>query len=256
MFEFLYQKIDLSNKNSKSYVEPLSKNKIKLIRSLRLKKNRDSEGLFMVEGEKMVSEIIRENPASIEFICTSESNAIFNRAYHTDERSMKEISNLSTPPSLIAIVRKTEINESAGSFILALDGIQDPGNMGTIIRTADWFGVDRIICSKETVDCYNSKVIQASMGSIFRVPVDYVDLNAYLKDTELPVFGALLDGEDLYKTTIQQSAIILIGNEGNGISDQLRAHVDRPILIPNYGKGESLNASIATGILLAEFRRQ
>lgn len=237
-------------------MEPLSKNKIKLIRSLRLKKNRDSEGLFMIEGEKMVLEILRENEDIIEFICTSESTAIFNRIYHTDERGMKEISNLATPPSLIAIVRKTETNVSTGNFILALDGIQDPGNMGTIIRTADWFGVDRIICSKETVDCYNSKVIQASMGSIFRVPIDYVDLEGFLKDAELPIYGALLDGEDLYKTTTQQAAIILIGNEGNGISNELRVHVDKPILIPNYGNAESLNASIATGILLAEFRRK
>jgi TrmH family RNA methyltransferase len=236
-------------------VELLSKNKIKLIRSLQAKKNRDSESFFVVEGEKMVEELLRDNPALVEFVVTTLNNSSFDRCYQADERSMKEISSLKTPSSLLAVVRKLEVSTSTSNFVLALDGIQDPGNLGTIIRTADWFGVDRIVCSLDTVDCYNPKVVQATMGSIFRVAVEYTDLTEFLASSELPIYGALLNGKNLYETELQIPSILLIGNEGKGISPSAQAHIDHPVFIPSYGKAESLNASMATGILLAEFRR-
>ncbi len=236
-------------------MEPLSKNKVKLIRSLRLKKNRDSEGLFVVEGDKMVREIISTRSDLIEFICTTTDEDFELKTYHTDYRTIKDLSTLSSPSPLLAIVKRIDLPESSDGLILALDGIQDPGNMGTIIRTADWFGVNQIICSKGTVDCYNPKVIQATMGSIFRMRIDYLNLKDYFNKTQLPIYGALLNGENMYETTLAKDAILLIGNEGSGISNELTPSINHPILIPQHGQAESLNASIATAIILAEFRR-
>jgi len=236
-------------------VENLSKNKIKLIRSLRLKKNRDTERLFVVEGEKIIQELIREQPHSLEFVCTTTSDFAFDRSYLTDDRGMKEISSLKNPGNVLAVVRFPQKNASTSDFIVALDGIQDPGNLGTIIRTADWFGISTIICSKDTVDCYNSKVVQATMGSIFRMSIEYVDLREYLSETELPVYGALLDGVDMYESPLEKKGILIIGNEGKGISDEIKSLVSHPIFIPKYGEAESLNAAMATGIILAEYKR-
>ena len=140
-------------------------------------------------------------------------------------------------------------------MILMLDGIQDPGNLGTIIRTADWFGVREIICSKETVDCFNPKVIQSSMGSLFRIPIRYTLLSDVLAQTELPVYGALLDGKNMYEQSLNKKGIIVIGNEGKGISDALRPFISHPLFIPRYGEAESLNASIATAVILATFQQ-
>ncbi len=236
-------------------MENLSKNKIKLIRSLRLKKNRDSEQLFVVEGEKIVHELLAENADMIEFICTTDNHFSFDRCYHTDERGMKAISSQKNPGNLLAVVRFPQHENNEGNLILALDGIQDPGNMGTIIRTAEWFGISSIVCSKETVDCFNPKVVQSTMGSLFRMSIEYVDLNDYLSESDLPVYGALLDGVDMYTTPIQEKAILVIGNEGNGISESIKEQVTHPILIPKYGAAESLNAAMATGIILAEYKR-
>lgn len=236
-------------------MENLSKNKIKLIRSLRLKKNRDAEQLFVVEGEKIIAELLTEKRASIEFICTTDTQFSFERSYLTDERGMKQISSLKTPGNLLAIVRIPDPKASNSDLIIALDGIQDPGNLGTVIRTADWFGVSKIVCSKDTVDCYNSKVVQATMGSLFRMSIEYTDLKEYLSQTQLPVYGALLDGVDMYTSTIEKKGILVIGNEGKGISDEIKSSVTHPIFIPKYGEAESLNAAMATGIILAEYRR-
>lgn len=236
-------------------MENLSKNKIKLIRSLRLKKNRDAEQLFVVEGEKIVYELLEENPDVIEFICTTHDQFSFERVYQTDERGMKAISSQKNPGNLLAVVRFPQAQKRDGNLILALDGIQDPGNMGTIIRTAEWFGISSIVCSKETVDCFNSKVVQSTMGSLFRMSIEYVDLNDYLSETSLPIYGALLDGVDMYASPIETNAILVIGNEGNGISDAIKKRVTHPILIPKYGAAESLNAAMATGIILAEYKR-
>ncbi len=238
-------------------MEVLSKNKIKWIRSLRLKKIREKEGCFVVEGEKIINEIILEWPDLIELVCTCSEDFQYNGTlFKTDEATLKQLSTLSTFNKVIAVVRKPQLNPKSNStFILALDGIQDPGNMGTIIRTADWFNVDEIICSNNTVDIYNSKVIQASMGSIFRIPVSYVDLADYFQQSNRPIYGALLEGDNVYKQQLQQTGILIMGNEGNGISEELKPYINQPLHIPRFGNAESLNVSIATGILLSEFSR-
>jgi len=237
-------------------VEALSKNKIKWIRSLRLKKNRDQEQLFVVEGEKMVRELMAEWPSSIHCICTSEDLIDWSgEAYQTDERTLKEISQLQTPNKFLAVVKKPIIKANKEDFIIVLDGIQDPGNMGTILRTCDWFNVDKIICSNTTVDIFNTKVIQSSMGSLFRIPVEYVNLHEYLSSAELPIYGALLKGENVYSQSFSQRGIIVMGNEGYGISEEIKALIQHPIHIPRFGGAESLNVSVATGILLSEFSR-
>ena len=237
-------------------VETLSKNKIKWIKSLHLKKNRDSEGVFIVEGDKMVSELIELWPNQIDFICSSDHEFNYSGTlYRTDDKVIKEIGSLKTPNKLLAVVKKPQTDIVNKTFILALDGIQDPGNFGTIIRTADWFKVDLIVCSKGTVDLFNPKVVQSSMGSIFRVPVIYEDLAQYLKNSELPIYGAFLEGNNVYNEMLPPQAILVMGNEGNGISSEIKASVTKSIHIPQYGGAESLNVSIATGILLSEFQR-
>lgn len=236
-------------------METLSKIKIKWIRSLRQKKSRQKEGYFVVEGEKMVLELVELFPEKIKFICTLDREFPGILCYQTDERGMKEISSLQTPNKLVAVVEIPSLIPTNNALIVALDGVQDPGNMGTIIRTADWFGVQHIVCSKETVDCFNSKVVQASMGSIFRVSVEYVDLANYLASTQLPVIGAVLDGDNMYTSSLPAHCILLMGNEGNGINPELLPYLTNKLLIPRYGNAESLNVSIATGIILAELTR-
>lgn len=236
-------------------VETLSKNKIKWIKSLHLKKNRDNEGIFIVEGDKMVSELIEFWSEYIDFICTSDCNFRFNgQLFITDEKTIKEIGSLKTPNKFLAVVKKPNLKPKKEKFILALDGIQDPGNFGTIIRTADWFNVDLIVCSKGTVDVYNSKVVQSSMGSIYRVPILYVDLASYLKSSKLPIYGALLEGQNVYKESLPNEAVLIMGNEGYGISDEIQKLIQHKIHIPRFGNAESLNVSVATGILLSEFK--
>jgi RNA methyltransferase, TrmH family len=236
-------------------VETLSKNKIKWIKSLHYKKHRDSEGVFVVEGDKMVSELIEFWKDQIDFICTSDFSFEFDgNLFVTDEKTIKEISSLTTPNKLLAIVKKPNLSVKKTELILALDGIQDPGNFGTIIRTADWFGVDLIVCSKGTVDVLNSKVVQSTMGSLFRVPIIYEDLAEYLSNSELPIYGALLEGKNVYDETLSKKAIVVMGNEGAGISEEIQKLIQYKIHIPQFGGAESLNVAIATGILLSEFK--
>jgi TrmH family RNA methyltransferase len=236
-------------------VETLSKNKIKWIKSLHLKKHRDAEGVFIVEGDKMVSELIQFWQDQIEFICTSDTTFKFNgTAYLTDEKTIKEIGSLTTPNKFLAVVKKPIVNSIKTQLVLVLDGVQDPGNFGTIVRTADWFGVDLIVCSKGTVDMYNSKVVQSSMGSLFRIPIIYNDLTTYLSNATLPIFGALLEGQNVYSEKLPEDAIIVMGNEGSGISEEVKSLIQHKIHIPRFGGAESLNVSIATGILLSEFK--
>ena len=236
-------------------METLSKNKIKWIRSLRLKKNREKEQCFIVEGEKMVNEIALQNPDLVQFICSTEKDFESITTYSVDEKSMKEISSLKTPNKLLAVVNFPKMEVSLGGITLLLDGVQDPGNMGTIIRTADWFGVNTIVCSKETVDCWNSKVIQSSMGSVFRIPIVYTDLKEFIQESEKPVIGALLEGKNMYESNLPSEANVIMGNEGNGISQELQQFITYPVLIPGYGGAESLNVAVATGIVLAELKR-
>ena len=215
-----------------------------------------SEGVFVVEGDKIVSEILSEYPDLIELIATTDIDKYRSeRTFQVDEKDIKKMSQLKTPPSVIAVVKRPEVKARNTNLILAIDGVQDPGNMGTIIRTADWFGIEKILCSKDTVDAYNSKVVQASMGSIFRMEIDYTDLKVDLPKLNKPIYGALLDGVNLYESQLEQSAILVVGNEGNGISPDVQSIVDHAILIPRKGKTESLNVAIATGILLSEFNR-
>lgn len=233
-------------------MESLSKNKIKWVKSLRLKKNRDAENLFVVEGPKTVEEFENNWPDSIVLRCSTDENK--SNYFHVSEREMKEMSSLKTASSTLIVAQKIKV-EAQSDLTLVLDGIQDPGNMGTIIRAADWFGITEIICSKETVDVYNPKVVQSTMGSINRVNVTYTDLVSYLKSSDKPTYGSLLNGENIYATKLAPKANLIIGNEGQGITPEVQELIQYSILIPGKGKAESLNAAIATGILLAEFTR-
>jgi len=204
----------------------------------------------------MVQEILDQWPSAIECIVTlHKTTEIHSQQFHTDEATMKQLTALRTPSSMLAIVRQPELTEQKRGLILAVDGIQDPGNMGTIIRTADWFGVSTIVCSKETVDIFNPKVIQSSMGSLFRIPCVYADLEAYLEETSLPVYGALMEGTALFTLDSIHDGIVVVGNEGKGISSEITAKITQPVHIPGKGGAESLNVAVATGILLSHFSR-
>ena len=241
-------------------MQSLSKNKIKWIRSLQLKKNRDELGLFIVEGEKMVQEAIENFSQQIDFLVVTKFSSIktddvsFEMAIDTDEE-LKSISTLKNPNKSLVVLKLPAKRRIETSFRIALDGIQDPGNLGTILRLADWFDVKEIICSKETVDVYNPKVVQASMGAIFRIKVTYCDLEDYLKKSKETIFGALLEGQNIYKKSVEPKGILVLGNEGNGISEKIIPLITEPITIPRFGQAESLNVSVATGILLSEFFR-
>ena len=246
-------------------MEKISKAQIKLVRSLQQKKYRDESGLFVAEGAKCVDELRK----SFELV------HLYREGENATRTEIEQMSGLRTPQGVVGVFKKSEDSEYSedSDLILALDGIQDPGNLGTIIRTCDWFGVHDIVCSLDTADCYNPKVVQATMGALARVRVHYVDLPAWLKElkiqkSKLKIFGTLLEGKDMYNvlqssinrtSSIVQSSIIVMGNEGNGISAAVRQLVSHPIRIPSYPKNaetsESLNVSIATAIVLAEFRR-
>ena len=241
-------------------MEKIAKSQVKLVKSLQLKKFRDELGLFVAEGEKCVSELAK----SFELV------HLYREGENATRAEIEQISGLRTPQGVIGIFKKRQISNfkfQISDLALALDGIQDPGNLGTIIRTCDWFGVHDIFCSRDTADCYNPKVVQATMGALARVRIHYVDLPAWLAKQQCPIFGTLLDGKNMYdvlssincQSSIVQSSIIVMGNEGNGISSAVRQLITHPIRIPSYPKNaetsESLNVSIATAIVLAEFRR-
>jgi len=249
----------------------LSKNKIKYLQSLKIQKFREIHRRFIAEGDKLVKELINSDLVVEEIfglndwiievnipknICVCEVN--------TSE--LERISNLKTPNKVVAVVKiPNNVNEYINyqnDLVLLLDNIKDPGNLGTIIRIADWFGIKSIICSENTVEVYNPKVIQATMGSISRVKVFYKNLIKYLTSipTTTPVYGSILNGEDIYSCELTTNGIIIIGNESNGISEDLYPFIDKRIKIPMYNnssenKAESLNASIATAIICAEFKR-
>lgn len=241
-------------------MEPISKAKIKWVRSLQLKKTREELRLFVVEGEKMVLEGLSSPLAPELVIVHKEHTSLLDGSdncpvYTAGNSDMEQLSGLKTPNKLIAVFRKPEFTEVSSGIRLVLDGVQDPGNMGTIMRLADWFGIPEIICSNATVDCFNPKVVQASMGAIFRIRVSYTDLEAFLKNVTVPVFGALLDGTDYRTAKTAENALLLMGNEGNGISNSLLPFITERVTIPRYGAAESLNVATATAILLAELRK-
>ena len=245
----------------------ISKSQISFIKSLHQKKIRKEHGLFIVEGLKSLSEFIHSDYVidsifHIENVMPKLGKLSQNiKLYEISQTELSKISTLSTPQALLAIIKIPESEELTtkslkSSFSLALDNIQDPGNLGTIIRTADWFGLKYLICSTDTVDVYNPKVVQASMGSLARVKVIYTDLEDFLKNTELPIFGALLDGRSVYKTDFGNEGILLLGNEGNGISNDLLKLITFPVTIPRFGRAESLNVAISASIFCSELRRK
>ena len=245
----------------------LSKSQINLLKSLQHKKFRREAGLFLVEGQKSIVEFAN-SPYQIETIYhipAFDSKVLkLSQKINLCEISvtdLERISSLKTPQDAIAQVRIPSwpaLDRKAlnGRFSLVLDGIQDPGNMGTIIRIADWFGINNIICSEDTVDVYNPKVIQATMGSLARVKIYYTDLPVLLGLVNLPVFGALLSGDNIYNTDFGDEGLILMGNEGNGIRPETEKMVTRAVTIPRIGGAESLNVAIATALFCSEISRK
>ena len=239
----------------------VSKNQIKLITSLQQKKYRFAHQLFFAEGIKVIQELVESNFELVHLYTTQNDFEQVSTDKRTliAESDLKKITALATPNSCLAVFKipaEKKIGESG--LILALDSIRDPGNLGTILRLCDWFGIDQLICSKETVDIYNPKVVQATMGSIARVNVNYVDLENVVSQTKLPVFGTFMDGNNIYKTNLPQEGIIIMGNEANGISPELEKLIKNRLTIPRFGtlqKTESLNVATATAIILSEFRR-
>ena len=283
----------------------ISKNQIKFIRSLSQKKVRDSEQLFLAEGEKCVRELLQSFEP---FLIASSSPLSGIHTLEATEMEIQQMSQLRHPQGVVAVFKMptmvdlnaafkmpeladlnaafkmpelADLNASfkmlisqeatkASGLILALDGVQDPGNLGTIIRTADWFGIEEIICSQDTVDCWNPKVVQATMGALARVHVHYINLYSFILNVlqsnqdgnNYPIYGTLLDGKNMYSPNAipsKQRGIIIMGNEGNGISSAIRSLITHPLYIPSFPAerptSESLNVGIATAIILAEFRR-
>lgn len=235
----------------------VTKNQIKLISSLQQKKYRKQYGLFFVEGQKVIQELLDSDFVLEELFVTE---AIFENIAHRtliSENDLKKISALATPNNSLAVFRiPDEQKAQTNGLTLALDSVRDPGNLGTIIRLCDWFGIKNLVCSEDTVDVYNPKVLQATMGSITRVKVDYLDLKVFLSQTHLPVLGTFMEGENIYKTNLPQEGIIVLGNEANGISKAIEQIITHKITIPRFGNPtESLNVATATAIVLSEFRR-
>ena len=235
----------------------VSKNQIKRIISLQQKKYRKESGLFFVEGRKVIQELLDSDFILEELFVTEPLFEHISQQTLISESDLKKISALMNPNNCLAVFRMPEpkkINEQG--IILALDKIRDPGNLGTIIRLCDWFGITDLVCSEDTVDLYNPKVLQATMGSITRVNVSYVNLSAFLTETKLPVFGTFMEGKNLYKSQLPQKGIIVLGNEANGISTEIEQLITDKITIPRFGNPtESLNVATATAIVLSEFRR-
>ncbi|RTY93551.1 RNA methyltransferase [Flavobacterium sp. GSN2] len=239
----------------------VSKNQIKLITSLQQKKYRIANKLFFAEGVKGIEELLDSN-FELEHLFTTQNDfdsVSQEKKTIISENDLKKVTALATPNSCLAVFKMpVEKSITETGLILALDSIRDPGNLGTILRLCDWFGIQQVLCSKETVDLYNPKVVQATMGSIARVNVNYVDLNVFLAQTKLPIFGTFMDGENIYKATLPQQGIIIMGNEANGISPALENEVHNRLTIPRFGnlqKTESLNVAAATAIVLSEFCR-
>ncbi|WP_109299795.1 RNA methyltransferase [Aquimarina sp. AU474] len=241
----------------------VSKNQKKLIKSLYQKKYRKQHELFVAEGKKVIKELLDANFELYALYTVDEE--IFNiddkLQFIVTEEELKQISFLATAQSVLAIFstpKPREINDDG--IVLLLDDIRDPGNLGTIIRLCDWFGVKELVCSNQTVDCFNPKVIQATMGSITRVNINYTDTVAFLQSQKegANIFGTFMDGDNIYPMQLPEQAVIIMGNEANGISAEIENLVNKRIAIPQFGAGqktESLNVATATAIVLSEFKR-
>ena len=244
----------------------ITKAEIQLVRSLADKRNRDELGLFVAEGEKLIEEL-RHSSLRIRKIYALEGVFEGNDVQTVTPKEMERLSMLKTANNSLAVIEqpchKFDPATLNKSLVLALDDVQNPGNLGTIIRLADWFGISDIVCSPATADCFNPKVVQATMGAILRVRVHYLDLPSLLgsaKAQGVPIYGTFLDGENIYDCTLEQRGVIVMGNEGNGISKECAATVTDRLFIPPYpadrNGSESLNVAIATAVTCAEFRRQ
>ena len=247
----------------------IGKNTIKWVHSLEMKKNRKREHLFVAEGPKVVGDLLAHYRPRAVFATAEWNGRASLPSYVTPETvsddELRRLSFLQHPQQVIAVLEMDDdvsISVSPERLSLVLDGVQDPGNLGTIIRIADWFGIDNIVCSPDTADAYNPKVVQATMGSLARVNVSYTPLLPFLTSlpADMPIYGTLLNGSDIYASELSSRGIIIMGNEGNGISSEVRALVSKPLLIPNFRQGgdcaESLNVAVATAITCAEFCRR
>ncbi|WP_417235879.1 RNA methyltransferase [Bizionia paragorgiae] len=237
----------------------LSKSQIKVITRLKQKKYRVQDGIFVAEGIKVINELLDSHLELQHLFTTVSFGTVLEKEQLITEAELKKISFLKTPNKALALFKIPQQQAiPTNQFVVTLDNVRDPGNLGTIIRLCDWFGVEELVCNTETVDCYNPKVIQATMGSITRVNVSYIDLESYLKASNSPVFGAFMDGDNVYNTTLPETGILVLGNEANGISPEIEALVTNRIAIPRFGAlqaTESLNVATATAILLSEFKR-
>lgn len=243
----------------------ISKNEVKYIQSLGHKKRRDEERLFLVEGSKMVAELVNDYPGAIVRLYATETfyshcplaKNIPQHHVVTDDE-LERISQLQTPNQALALLNyfpQKEWEASPTDWTLVLDAIRDPGNMGTIIRLADWFGIKQIVCSPDCADIYNPKVVQATMGSIMRVTIIEKELTSFLSNQQLPVVGAVLGGKELASFQFPKAGILVIGNEANGIREDVIPLLTDALMIPRFGEAESLNAAIATSIFLWELKR-
>ncbi len=242
----------------------LSNRQIKLIQSLKQKKFRKQEELFVTEGDKIASEILQSTSFEIFEIFAlknwiNENQLILNnyesKVFEVSEKELSKISFLTTPNQVLVLI-KTPTNKSrVTDWEIAVEDLQDPGNLGTIIRIADWYGIEKVVLSENSVDVYNPKVVQSTMGSIARVTVEYHPLKAYLKQQEKPIFAAALGGEPLNSFQFPSNGILLMGNESQGLSDEIKALATKELEIPRFGKAESLNVSVATAIFCHEIRR-
>lgn len=239
----------------------LSKNQIKLINQLNQKKYRLKNELFIAEGIKTVKEFLNSEIQLYKLYATADILSVndVDKYEMISEKELKKISQLKTPQMLLGVFEILQRSVDAQIQLnLVLDGVRDPGNLGTIIRLCDWFGITQIVCSTDTVDCYNPKTVQASMGSLSRINIVYTDLEEYLTTSNLPVYGTFMDGDSIYKRVLPHKGNIIMGNEANGISEEIKNLVDYKLSIPQFGKDkqtESLNVAMATAIVLSEFRR-
>ncbi|MFL1013013.1 TrmH family RNA methyltransferase [Flavisericum labens] len=237
----------------------ITKSQIKLINSLKQKKFRQQYGLFVAEGVKTISELLESSLKLHALFTTKSFNIDAKDETVISEKDLKRISFLKTPNTALAVFEiPNEQPVNNKGLILILDAVSDPGNLGTIIRLCDWFGIKDLVCSNHTVDCFNPKVVQATMGSITRVNIIYVDLKVFLNTYDGSVFGAFMDGKNVYSSNLPKRGALVMGNEANGISKEIEAIVTERLAIPRFGDlqaAESLNVATATAILLSEFKR-
>lgn len=248
----------------------LSKNKIKYLQSLKEKKHRNQYGTFVAEGEKLVFDLLKTTKCQLiagtqDIIDKIEKPQIAIEIIVASNEELKKATHLKTAPPVIGVFYKPDISEQDIDFTkglhLILDDIQDPGNLGTIVRIADWFGIENIVCSLDTVDVFNPKTVQATMGAISRIKTLYTDLESFLeRNNKLPVYGTFLEGNNIYNDNLKTDAFIIMGNEGKGISAIIEKKISNKLFIPNYPIGkatsESLNVAVATAIICSEFRRR